>query len=613
MWSSFRTFAGRTRLVVPVDLAIASLLLLVALVIREPTLRQPLVESYGFRQTQTAYTALLYHEHGIDLLHPDLPVLGKPWSIPFEFPLFQAVAVIPMDMGFSPDVAMRLTGLAFFALTAVLVFGFVRSRAGKVEAVSSLCFFTLSPFSLIWSRGSLMEYMATAGAVGWCWATLTYRDTGRRLPLVIGVLAGTTACLVKLTSAVFWAAPIVLETAASDSATGLRAWVRSRLNPGLGIALFVPLALTALWVRYSDHVKAQNLQGAHLTSSALFNWNFGTINQRLEPSTWTTVFNRIDPLITGGVLWGGLILTALFLGSRRALWIGVAITVVGPIATFFNLYYVHEYYLCAVTPGIAMLMGVGLVAVLRAARVRDTRLLGATVIVLTVWASTALWLNQSYWKLAYSKINADNNPTLSVARTLESLTSPNTLVVIDGFDWSPEVLYYARRRGTMLRFIDAQVLQNLEPSHRAMLIAEPINGNLHVLRKWRWIEPVSSNILRMGNTRADLPAAGVQATTDAALARAAIARGRRLLPSRSLACSPGSSMSIAGGRGTVWASVREGLPDQARIIVGEGLSPLPAVAAVVISPDPSTGVRGPVTLSCAGVASLNLTGVSLVS
>ena len=41
------------------------LLMLVAAGARLPTLDQPLVEAHAFRQTQTAYTALLFHENGV--------------------------------------------------------------------------------------------------------------------------------------------------------------------------------------------------------------------------------------------------------------------------------------------------------------------------------------------------------------------------------------------------------------------------------------------------------------------------------------------------------------------------------------------------------------------
>src|SRR5437762_116737 len=50
--------------------------MVLALVPRLPTLAQPLLEAHGFRQTWTAYTALIYHEQGIDLLHPEMPIFG---------------------------------------------------------------------------------------------------------------------------------------------------------------------------------------------------------------------------------------------------------------------------------------------------------------------------------------------------------------------------------------------------------------------------------------------------------------------------------------------------------------------------------------------------------
>src|SRR5688572_7732919 len=97
-------------------------------------MNQTLVERHGFRQTQTAYTARAFHEHGIDLLHPKLPVLGRPFEAPFEFPLFQAIATIPMRLGMSADTSMRVTGLACFLVTAVLLFGLLRYVSNRVVA-----------------------------------------------------------------------------------------------------------------------------------------------------------------------------------------------------------------------------------------------------------------------------------------------------------------------------------------------------------------------------------------------------------------------------------------------------------------------------------------------
>jgi hypothetical protein len=53
------------------------------------TLNQPLIDRHEFRQTQTALSALFMQPGLEGLLNYETPVLGAPWSIPFEFPLFQ--------------------------------------------------------------------------------------------------------------------------------------------------------------------------------------------------------------------------------------------------------------------------------------------------------------------------------------------------------------------------------------------------------------------------------------------------------------------------------------------------------------------------------------------
>ena len=172
-----------------------------------PTLGQPLLERHGFRQTQTAYTARIYHEQGIDLIHPKLPVLGEPFEVPFEFPLFQAAASVVMDAGVRDDVAMRTTGLLCFLLTALLLYGLVRRVDGRVSAVAALVAFVATPFALLWGRTSMIEYLATAGAVGFAWATIAWREERRPAVGGLALAAGLVGMLVKPTTAVFWILP----------------------------------------------------------------------------------------------------------------------------------------------------------------------------------------------------------------------------------------------------------------------------------------------------------------------------------------------------------------------------------------------------------------------
>ena len=148
-----------------VTLAVAGLLL-VAVAIRLPNLDAELLGRHGFRETQTAYTAVLYHDEGVSLLHPELPVLGAPFEVPFEFPAFQAIASVVMRLGVPADAAMHVTALACFVATALLLFGFVRRFADTLAALVALGVFLFSPFALLWGRASLIEYLATAAARG---------------------------------------------------------------------------------------------------------------------------------------------------------------------------------------------------------------------------------------------------------------------------------------------------------------------------------------------------------------------------------------------------------------------------------------------------------------
>ena len=64
----------------------------------------------------------------------------------------------------SPDVAMRTTALACFLLSSILLWGLVRHVGGRAAALAALAVYLFSPFSLLWSRASLIEYLAGAGA-----------------------------------------------------------------------------------------------------------------------------------------------------------------------------------------------------------------------------------------------------------------------------------------------------------------------------------------------------------------------------------------------------------------------------------------------------------------
>ena len=115
-----------------------------------------------FRQAQTALSA--YHikkDNDFSLAYPT-PVLGKPWSIPMEFPLYQwTVVIVSNTTGLGLTKSGRLVSIVCFYLCLPAVFlllgrvGVAPARRWLVLALLLTC-----PLYVFYVRGFLIETMA---------------------------------------------------------------------------------------------------------------------------------------------------------------------------------------------------------------------------------------------------------------------------------------------------------------------------------------------------------------------------------------------------------------------------------------------------------------------
>jgi len=75
------------------------------------------LDFHAFRQAQTAISAYYLWKLGPELAY-ETPVLGVPWSIPFEFPTFQGLVALIARYWVAPmDQIGRATSL-FFSMQA---------------------------------------------------------------------------------------------------------------------------------------------------------------------------------------------------------------------------------------------------------------------------------------------------------------------------------------------------------------------------------------------------------------------------------------------------------------------------------------------------------------
>lgn len=558
---------------------LASVIVAVSVALHVPILRQPFLY-YEFRQTQTALQAREFAEHGINLFDPQLPLFGPPWKVPFELPVFQALASIPIKLGLGADAAMHATGLVFFALSALLLFGLVRRIGSIVAAFAALIAFSLSPFALVWGASSLIEYFVTACMLAFLWAGILWRDTGRRGYAVTAVALGSLGVLTKANTAIFWTIPYF--TYGGVHVSSAREWIKARLAPRVWVVAVIPAVLGAIWTLHADSVKSDSPATRWLTSSRLQEFTFGTWAQRTKYENWAVVFDRIADLIVGRYVFVGLIVLGLVCTRRRGVWIGLALTVGLTIATFLNLYVIHDYYLIALSPALAALLGLGVDVVWRAARGRVSPAVVGIALVL-VWIVPMYWATGPYWRPA---LDGFSNTAAPTAAAIADAVPRGEPVVVQGLDWNPTYLYYAHRRGLMLRpNLATPAVARLmhDADFRHWFANAPLAAENDLLRTWPWVAATGARTYRMSDTSARaLGDAPVIATSD----RDAIARmrasGTRLTeqPVR-VECDGKSRADVPIQQGSTLLDMPKADRRNVRIFFRSGLAPIPGFRAAV--------------------------------
>jgi hypothetical protein len=445
---------------------VATVLVALGTLARIPQLSHSLANAHSFRQTQTAMVVREYVRHGIDLRSTPLPVFGAAADVPMELPLFQALAASVAHLGLEPGTAARLTGFVSFQVAAVLLFVLVRRWHGAGAALATLALFEFVPFSLQWGTASLIDFFAVALALAMVVALDSWLQRGHASALVMGTLAAMAAFLVKSTTAPAWAFLIAISAVRLVYHSG---WNGSRARIALaGIAPLAGIAAAVMWTQYADRVKSGDPLTRFLTSDALSEWNFGSLEQRMSTATWTTIGDRVTSGIAGaGVLAVALALVVLWTRSRvleavaLAGWISVA--ALSPLV-FTNLYVVHTYYLIAVLPALVAAVGVALAVVSRRiewspARERTALALGVLVTLATTATSAAGLASLSAYRY--------DAPVPDLATAMSENSAPTDRWIMVGCDWDPVYLYYADRTGVMFRSEDVGEFWSREPEPAA--------------------------------------------------------------------------------------------------------------------------------------------------
>lgn len=458
-------------------LDLAGWLLLAALVIQAVVvlcigLSQPLQDLHAFRQTQTALTAYWLWKGGPWLAY-ETPVLGYPWSIPFEFPTYQALVALLRLAGIPIDAGGRLVSFAFYIACLWPLSSLFRALAlGRRAFLAVSILFLAAPLYLYWSRTVMIESTALFFGLLWLALLMSALTNFRPAALLWTAAAGIAAVLTKSTTfpAFLLLGGILFLGVKLRNGSPVLSW-RAVTLATLGFA--VPLALGYLWVLYSDGVKAQNPLGSLLSSTGLAEWNFGSWQQRTSAAFWRGVMlERILPDIFGyGVPLAAVCAVAAFASRRFALPALAALAAfLVPFVLFTNLHFVHDYYQYANAIFALAVAGLGLAGI---ADRGHHRIAAALLLVLVALQVAFFW--RSYG--GYLTADDSTDGELAIAAIVRNTTPPESSLVVIGDDWSSLIPYYSERKSlTLPDWTPLPVLQQAFDNPQAFLADRPLAG-----------------------------------------------------------------------------------------------------------------------------------------
>jgi hypothetical protein len=397
-----------------------------------------------FRQAQTALSAYwIKAENNFALAYPT-PVVGKPWSIPFEFPLYQWTVVVTGKVtGWGLTKAGRAVSIVCFYLCLPAVFLLLaRWRVAPGRRWLVLAVIVTCPFYIFYARGFLIETMALMFGL-WFWVAFERAVSERNKGwLALAILAGTGAGLVKVTTFLLYLVPAGWWAITRLWAARKTSW-RAEVAWMAG-AIVLPFAATLWWLQFADATKELNVLGKAFTSAGLREFNLGTNATRFSPGLWATKARIVSEQLTWlpGILFCGLL--AVVTGRTR--WREISICVVSfasVLVIFPVLYAYHDYYYVANAVLLLMAMGLALVALAESHASRWV--VAGSVCLLLIGQG---WRYREWYYPGQRAISPGGD---GLSTSLRTLTNPGDVIVVLGQDWNSMLPFYAQRKGMMIR------------------------------------------------------------------------------------------------------------------------------------------------------------------
>jgi len=422
-------------------------------------INEPLFTIHGFRQSQTALTSFYLIQNGFSFNY-ETPVVGYPWSIPFEFPIYQwIVANLSSLTGFNLTPTGRLVSLVFGYLCILpthnlfLILGLSR----KYFFYSTSLFLT-TPLYLYWSGTFMIESTALFFSLYFLYyAVKIFKGDHKFITFLIGTIFLSLALLQKVTTVLPIFTLVCLFYLLNFNLNILRN------NPKIIFLFFLfficPVLIAYSWVNFTDLVKELNPIGLSLTSKALQGWNWGDSIVRTSKELWSdTVLSR--NIVRNSIGFSGLIVVFLGLlfskNHTKKILFSLSLLFIIPFLFFPILHRVHNYYQYSNLIFYIILLSISIIYISESVVLKINRkslniniILSIVFTILVTFSFSKFYLG-NYGKDKLRSIDITKNRTYLISEFIKNNTPKDSSVIVYGFDWSSEIAYHSERKALTL-------------------------------------------------------------------------------------------------------------------------------------------------------------------
>lgn len=398
-----------------------------------------LSDIHGFRQSFTA-TAIYYFIKGGFRLDYLVPVLGAPWSIPIEFPLYQViVATLSKTLSLPIIQTGRFITLAFFYSTLVLVFYSLKElKVNLSDRLIILSLILVNPLYLFWSRTVSIESTALFFSIGFLLFFIKFLHQKQQRFFFLTTIFGTLAALTKgftfVPALIISVIYLLISLVNSVKKTGIFQTVKIYI--WTLIPLVISLSLGFIWTIYSDHIKSLNPFGVTVPLSSGY---FSYWGIRFSSQVWERLFDLTNSLVLGSAFSILIIIFGLIFSRKyKGLILSLSFSYFLTLFLFANLYFVHDYYFYASAIYLIMALGFGLISIGQRFSNPLTKYLLPIVLIVT--------LLMVYQQKYFPYQNSESTALEEIGSTIKKLTNPEDVILVYFQDWSPEIPFYGERK-----------------------------------------------------------------------------------------------------------------------------------------------------------------------